>query len=95
MKYKEQEFIKVLEASFLAYKERGARSTAKLKKLHKYFADLLLKIWGNDFNVFYMGDKDLGDRTKEKKVEGKYYPKNIDITITRGGNPVFCLELNL
>ena len=93
MKYKEQEMIKALEASFKAYKEHGARSTAKLKKLHKYFANVLLEIWGNDFEVFYLGDKKLGDKTKEKKVEGKYYPKNIDITVAKNGQPVFCLGI--
>jgi hypothetical protein len=93
MKFKEQELIKAFEASFKAYKEYGARSTAKLKKLHKYFANVLLEIWGNDFEVFYLGDKKLGDKTKEKKVDGKYYPKSIDITVAKNGKPVFCLGL--
>jgi hypothetical protein len=93
MKYKEQELMNALEASFKADKEYGARSNAKLKKLHKYFANVLLDIWGNDFEVFYLGDKKLGDKTKEKKVEGKYYPKSIDITVTKNGEPVFCLGI--
>jgi len=93
MKLKEKEFIKALEASFKAYKDYGPRSTAKLKKIHKYFADLLLGIWGNDFEVFYLGDKSLGDKTKEKKVDGKYYPKSIDITIAKNGKAVFCLGI--
>ena len=44
MRYKEQELIKALEAAFKAYKDYGARSTEKLKPLHKYLADTLANI---------------------------------------------------
>jgi len=88
-----QKFLKALEFSFKAYKEHGARSTAKLKKLHRYFADVLLQIWGDGFQVYYLGDKALGDKTKEKKIEGKYYDKNVDVTVAKDGVPVFCLGI--
>ena len=93
MKFKEQELIQALEASFKAYKEYGARSTAKLKPLHKYLADILLDIWGNDFKVHYMGDVDAEDFSKEKKIKGKYNNKTIDVTITKDNTPVFCLGI--
>jgi hypothetical protein len=35
----------------------------------------------------------MGDETKEKTVEGKYYPKDIDITVMEGEKPVFCLGI--
>ena len=88
MKYIEQELIKALEASFRAYKEHGARSTAKLKPIHKYFADTLASIWGNAYSVHF-----LGEENKEMNVEGKYYPKDIDITVAKDGQPVFCLGI--
>jgi hypothetical protein len=88
MKYKEQELIKALEASFKAYKEYGARSTAKLKPLHKYLADTLASIWGKTYSVHF-----LGEENKEMTIEGKYYPKDIDITIAKNGQPVFCLGI--
>jgi hypothetical protein len=88
MKYKEQELIKALEASFKAYKEHGARSTKKLKPIHKFIAKTLGEIWGKDFEICY-----LGDDTKEKTIEGKYYPKDIDITVLDGEKTVFCLGI--
>lgn len=35
----------------------------------------------------------MGDDNKELTVEGKYYPKDIDITVTKKGTPVFCLGI--
>jgi len=86
--FDEKSFIVAVEESFRMYKERGARSTEKLKPLHKYIAGVLKSIWGNGFEVHYMGQD-----TKELKVTGKYYPKKIDITITRNDKPVFCLGI--
>ncbi|MDR0972342.1 MAG: hypothetical protein LBM25_08165 [Bacteroidales bacterium] len=88
MIYNEDLFLNAISDSFKAYKERGARSTEKIKPLHKAIADILKNIWGNDFDVFY-----LSDTTKEKQVEGKYYFKDIDITITKDEKPVFCLGI--
>jgi hypothetical protein len=88
MIYNEKDFLKAIENSFEAYKEKGARSTAKLKPIHKFVADTLSKIWGKDFEICY-----LGSETKEKTVEGKYYPKDIDITVLDGEKPVFCLGI--
>ncbi|MDR2065037.1 MAG: hypothetical protein LBP85_04940 [Prevotellaceae bacterium] len=86
--YNEKYFIKAIELSFEAYKAKGSRSTAKLKPVHKFVADTLAKIWGKDFEICYMGDS-----TKEKTVEGKYYPKDIDITVLDGEQTVFCLGI--
>jgi hypothetical protein len=69
-------------------RKKGARSTAKLKPIHKFVADTLAKIWGKGFEICY-----LSNETKEKTVEGKYYPKDIDITILDGEKPVFCLGI--
>jgi len=88
MKYKEQEFIIALEASFKAYKDYGARSTAKLKPIHKFLADTLISIWGKTYTIHF-----LGEENKEMTIEGKYYPKDIDITVARDGKPVFCLGI--
>jgi hypothetical protein len=86
--YNEKDFLKAIEKSFKAYKEKGARSTAKLKPIHGFVASILSRIWDKDFEIYY-----LGDDHKEKKVEGKYYPKNIDITVMKGDEAVFCLGI--
>jgi hypothetical protein len=88
MIYNNKDFLKAIEDSFKAYKEKGARSTAKLKPIHKFVADTLANIWGNGFEVCY-----LGDDSKEATVEGKYYPKDIDITVLDGEKPIFCLGI--
>ena len=88
MKYKEQELIKAIEASFKAYKDFGARSTAKLKPIHKYLADTMANIWGKSYSVHF-----LGEENKEMTIDGKYYPKDIDITVAKNGQPVFCLGI--
>jgi hypothetical protein len=88
MIYNEKEFIKAVEQSFEKYKEKGARSTEKLKPLHKFVADTLATIWSEGFKLHYMGDQN-----KEMKVEGKYYPKKIDITITKDDNLVLCIGI--
>ena len=35
----------------------------------------------------------MGSNTQELKVTGKYYPKDIDITITQNDKPVLCLGI--
>jgi hypothetical protein len=86
--YNEKQFIKAVEQSFKMYKSFGARSTAKLKPIHKFAVDTLSEIWGKSFEAHYMGYK-----KKEIKVNGKYYPKDIDVTVAKNGEPVFCLGI--
>lgn len=88
MSYNEPTFLTAIEQSFAAYIARGARSTAKLKPLHKFVAETLKGVWGDGFTIKY-----LGDDTREEQVGGKYYPKNIDVTVLDGSTPVFCLGI--
>ena len=41
----------------------------------------------------YFGYKPQNIRSREKEVPGKYYPKSIDITITKCAKPIFCLGI--
>ena len=86
--YNEKVFLKALEQSFKMYKMYGARSTAKLKPIHKFIAETLAKIFGKGFDLHFMGEGH-----KEMTVTGKYYPKDIDITISKNKKPVFCLGI--
>ncbi len=83
---KEQKLIKAIEISYKNYKDYGARSTKKIIPIHEFFANMLKEIWGKKYDYYY-----LGDETKEVSVEGKYYPKDIDITVAQDDKPVFCL----
>lgn len=86
--YKEKDFLKALSKSFENYLEYGARSTEKLKPIHLFLANTLQSIFGQDYEMHY-----LGENSKELTIQGKYYPKDIDITVTHSGKPIFCLGL--
>lgn len=86
--YFEQDFLESISNSFSKYKEFGARSTQKLYPIHKYITDILKKIWVDKYEYFFMGID-----SKEAKVDGKYYPKNVDIAISKDGKVIFCLGI--
>jgi len=86
MLYKENDFLTVIKNSFNKYKLHGARSPEKLKPIHRYIGEILKDIWGQKYFIHYMADNN-----KEFTVKGKYYQKDIDITVTFNSKPVFCL----
>ena len=84
--YDEKDFLRALSRSFENYRTFGARSTEKLKPIHLFLANTLQNIFGEGYQTHY-----LGENSKELTVEGKYYPKDIDITVTHNEKPIFCL----
>ncbi len=86
--YIEKDFIKAISQSFKEYIEHGSRSTEKLKPIHNFVAQTLQKIFGETYEIHF-----LGDETKEMKVKGKYYDKDIDITVAKDNKPVICLGI--
>lgn len=79
------DFLEVIRESFLTYLQVGtSRSTAKLKSLHGHIAADLEEKFGGSFTVHSQG---YGD-DKERTIEGRYYPKKVDITINRNGKAV-------
>lgn len=88
MSYNEQSFLTSIRSSYIKYKIHGARSSEKLKPLHLFAANTLRGIWGNNAEFHY-----LGEGVSEFTVEGKYYPKDIDVTVKLQDKPVFCLGI--
>lgn len=82
-----QHLNQAIQESFKKYKEHGARSPEKLFALHTYLGNTIQKIFGTEYAIKFK------DRVgnKEKKVVGKYYDKDVDITVLKQGKPVFCL----
>lgn len=79
------DFLKVIKESFAIYLAVGtSRSTAKLKTLHGHIATDLKEKLGSGFTVQSQGY----GNDKEGSIEGRYYPKNVDITINFKGKPV-------
>ena len=76
------EFLEVVRNSFKTYLDvNTSRSRAKLKKLHGTIAGDLKEIFGNEYEVQSQG---VGN-DREGIIEGGYYPKNVDIKITKNG----------
>lgn len=70
-------FLKAIKETFKAYNESGARSNKKLIPIHKWFAAYLETNLGKDYSVMSLGNGG------EANVNGKYYPKNCDISVLK------------
>lgn len=80
-----EEFLEVIKQSFATYLSVGtSRSTAKLKTLHGRIADDLKNLLGNEFVIKSQGY----GNDKEGSIDGRYYLKNVDITILKDNEPV-------
>lgn len=80
-----EEFLEVVRTSFATYLSVGtSRSTAKLKSLHGHIAIDLENLLGKEFTIKSQGY----GNDKEGSIDGRYYPKNVDITILKKGKPV-------
>lgn len=79
------QFLKVIKDSFETYLNKDtSRSTAKLKTLHGHIAEDLAELFGNGYTVKSQG---YGD-DKEESLDGRYYSKKADITVSKDGKPV-------
>jgi len=68
-------FLRAISKTFRAYNAFGARSNKKLIPVHKWFAEVIESKLGKGYSV-----KSLG-KDGEFKLDGKYYPKTLDISI--------------
>lgn len=80
-----EDFLRVIKESFATYLAVGtSRSTAKLKTLHGHIASDLEELLGAGFSIQSQGY----GNDKEGSIGGRYYPKNVDITILKNNKPV-------
>lgn len=80
-----EEFLQIIKKSFATYLAVGtSRSTAKLKTLHGHIATDLESLLGPGFIIKSQGY----GNDKEGSIGGRYYPKNVDITISKNGKAV-------
>ena len=78
-------FIKAINASFSAYnKKGGARSNKKLIPIHKFLSETILRKLKNKYSIKSLG---IGDG-KEATIDGKYYPKDLDVAIFKNNKIV-------
>ena len=80
-----EKFLAVIKKSFYKYLSVGnSRSTAKLKSLHGHIAKDLESLLGKGFTIRSQGY----GNDKEGSIDGRYYPKNVDITVLKKDKPV-------
>ena len=80
-----EQFLTVITESFKTYLSKGSsRSTAKLKSLHGHIAKDLSELFGKEYVIKSQGY----GNDKEETINGRYYPKNVDITVSKNGKPV-------
>jgi len=80
-----QDFLHVIQESFQTYLNvNTSSSTAKLKTLHGHIAQDLKELFGKDCSIQSQGY----GNGKEGSIDGRYYPKNVDITVCRNGKPI-------
>lgn len=83
-----------IQETFLAYSNptyNGTRSSKKLVPFHRYIAESIDTITNNQYTIHALGYKD----SKEKAVCGKYYNKNIDITISNNNKDLLAVEVKV
>ncbi len=79
------QFLEIIRESFKTYLGVDtSRSTAKLKTLHGHIARDLQELYGREYAILSQGY----GTDKEGTIDGRYYPKNVDITVSKQGQPV-------
>lgn len=74
----QNKFLTAINSSFVAYnKKGGARSNKKLIPIHKFLSEIILGKLKKGYSIKSLG---IGDG-KEATVNGKYYPKDLDVAI--------------
>jgi len=83
-----KEFIKSLKTGYVNYLTVHARSTKKIIPMHKCISEILMLKLGAGYEIKALG---IGNG-KEHKFKGKYYNKDLDITIFKNDKPISALS---
>ena len=81
-----RKFLRALTKTFKAYNIYGARSNKKLIPIHRWIARTIKQELGKGFKVTSLGNGG------EYKLEGKYYPKDLDITVIKNNKAVSAIS---
>ena len=77
----DERFLQAMQESYEKVLEFGVRSNQKTRVLHGWVQDELRRELGNE----YVFTGQTPDNTKEAKVSGMYYDKDVDVLIERDG----------
>jgi len=81
-----EDFLMAIKDTFFAYNKYGARSNKKLIPIHSWFAKEIISGLGKDYSSMSLGSG------REYEIEGKYYPKTLDITIFSNQKPIVTMS---
>jgi hypothetical protein len=85
----EQELINAITQNYDNFLLHTTRSTKKVIPIHSFLANQLKSMLGEDFEIFFNnGLKNKKDKIIEKKVQGGYYEKAVDIAIFFKKRPI-------
>jgi hypothetical protein len=79
-----EKFRQSLEEGYKKYLSVHPRSNEKIIPMHRCISEIILSKLGGDFTIKSMGIDD----NKEYKFDGKYYSKDIDITVLYKNKPI-------
>jgi len=81
-----KDWLETIKESHIDLLNSDPRSNEKLKAPHKWIKEEIKSILGEGFDIVSL-DKDK-KLSKEEKVEGKYYDKDVDICISKNKKPL-------
>jgi len=81
-----ERFLNAIKTTFCEYNKYGSRSNKKLIPIHTWFANEIISGLGDDYSSMSLG------KGGEYKIEGKYYPKMMDITVLSNKKPIVTLS---
>lgn len=79
-------FLDSINQTMDAYERYGARSNKKLLPIHSWFSKTIKDRLGDGYEVLSLG------AGKEFCFEGRYYPKNLDITVAKNGKAISSIS---
>jgi hypothetical protein len=82
-----EKFRKSLEEGYKKYLSIHPRSSKKIVPMHQCISEIFLKKLGGKKNNFTIKSMGIGDG-KEYNLEGKYYSKDVDITVFYKNKPI-------
>ena len=83
-------FLLSVQESYAKYNEHGARSTEKLRPLHQWVSDEIQSALGSRYAIRGLRKESQG---AEDKISGKYYDKNVDISICKQDVPLAVISV--
>ncbi len=88
----ETRFLDALQRTYAVYARRGSRSTDKLQVLHGWIRAELESILGNEYTIISLSN--IAVSQKPDEVDGMYYPKNINISVSRDNKVIGIINVS-